>query len=133
MDSGPLVAEQVEAGARFLNEFQKYAPIQAAFWLKESDASNAHLCVASDRITDENFDLAYDEVARIRGQLQDPWLDLFSVRVLRDRHRPLVEAVLGLIRRFGGKTPIHLYGQILAGRSVDELYVYPSVIPAEVQ
>jgi hypothetical protein len=31
MDQGPLVTEQIEAGARFLGEFQKYLAIQTAF------------------------------------------------------------------------------------------------------
>jgi hypothetical protein len=40
MDQRPLVIDQVDAGARFLGEFQKYAPVQTAFWLKDSDYGN---------------------------------------------------------------------------------------------
>jgi hypothetical protein len=48
----------IEAGARFLPEFQKYAPIAAAFWLKDSDTGNWHLWIGSTKITDRNFDRA---------------------------------------------------------------------------
>ena len=72
MDHEPLVKEQIDAGARFLREFDKYAPVRVAFWLKESDRQYWHLYVASDEITDDNFDLAYGEVIRIAGELRSP-------------------------------------------------------------
>ena len=96
MDQGPLVSEQIEAGARFLREFQKYAPIQAAFWLKDSEEGAWYLYVASDQITDENFDMAYLEVARVAGRLQDPWFDPLRVKVL-GTHKPVAKAALDLI------------------------------------
>lgn len=40
MDQNSLVIDQFEAGARFLGEFQKYVPVKAAFWLKESAEGN---------------------------------------------------------------------------------------------
>ena len=72
MDHEPLVTEQIEAAAAFLREFDKYAPVRVAFWLKESDRQYWHLYVASDEITDDNFDLAYGEVIRIAGELRSP-------------------------------------------------------------
>jgi hypothetical protein len=132
MDPGPLVNEWIEAGARFLDEFRKYAAIQAAFWLRESDEGRWSLFVASDQINDTNFDLAYGEVGRIAEQLQDPAFDMFRVRLIRGRP-PVVKAVLDLIRRHGGKKPIRLYGTILGDRSIDELYVYPSPVAASLQ
>ena len=79
MDQGPLVTEQINAGARFLGAFQKYLPVQAAFWLKDSEEDAWSLYVASDQITDDNFDVAYGEVVQIAGALQDPWFDPFQV------------------------------------------------------
>ena len=87
MDPGPLVSHQIEAGARFLVEFERYVPIQAAFWFKDNEESTWWLYVASDQITDENFDLAYGEVVRIAGVLQDPWFDMFLVKVIGQDHR----------------------------------------------
>jgi hypothetical protein len=123
VDSGPLVNEQIEAGARFLGEFQRYAPIRAAFWLKDSDEGNWNLYVASDRITDKNFDRAYGEVGRITEQLQDPWLNPFQVKVLGADHR-LAKAALDVLQRFPKKAPIRLRGALLGGISTDETYLY---------
>ena len=62
----------IDAGARFLGEFEKYNPVQNAFWLKESDEGEWSLYVASDKITDDNFDVAYGEVLRIAGEFATP-------------------------------------------------------------
>jgi hypothetical protein len=131
MDTGPLVDEQLEAAARFLDKFRKYAPVQAAFWLKDSDEGLWYLYLASDQINDDNFDLAYREVGRIDRELQDPWFNVFRVKVL-GIEEPLAKAVLDQIRRYGSKRPIRLFGTTLGGRSVEELYVYPSPTPAGV-
>src|SRR5262249_13920507 len=103
MDQGPLVAEEIEAGARVLAEFQKSYPVQSAFWLKESDDGYWYHYVASERITDENFDRAYGEVVRIAMALQDPWLDTFKVKVI-GADDPLAKAALELRRRYPGQT-----------------------------
>jgi hypothetical protein len=60
-----LVDEQIEVGAQFLSEFCKYRPVQSAFWYKDSDEGEWYLYVASDQITDDNFDVAYEEVGRV--------------------------------------------------------------------
>ncbi len=132
MDPGPLVSTQIDAGARFLAEFQKYAPIQSAFWFKDCEENTWWLYVASDQITDENFDLAYREVVRIAGVLQDPWFDMFLVKVIREQHR-LTKAVAELQRRYPGSSPIHLYGKTVGMVTLDEVYVYPLPLAAPVQ
>jgi hypothetical protein len=132
MGPGPLVNEQTAAGARFLGEFRKYAPVQAAFWLKESDEDHWNLYVASDQITDDNFDLAYGEVGRIAARLQDPWLDPFQVKVIGADH-PLTVAALDALRRFHGKAPVRLHDTTFGGVSADDVYVYPSLAPVPVQ
>jgi hypothetical protein len=47
MNLDTLGREQVHAGARFLVEFQKYVPIQAAFWLIKGDETDYSLYIAS--------------------------------------------------------------------------------------
>jgi hypothetical protein len=37
MDPSPLVKEQIDAGEKFLAEFEKTIPITAAFWLRVQD------------------------------------------------------------------------------------------------
>lgn len=124
MDQGPLVSESINAGARFLGEFQKYAPVQAAFWLKESEEGAWYLYVASDQITDDNFDVAYGEVGRIAGQLRDPWFDLFQVKVI-GIDDPLARAMLEIQKKYPGRTRFRHDGCQLGNVSVDEIYLYP--------
>jgi hypothetical protein len=126
-----MVSEQIEAGARFLREFEKYAPVQSAFWLKDSEAGTWWLYVASDQITDDNFDLAYGEVVRITGVLRDPWFDVLQVKVLGQDHA-LAKAALELQQRYPSRTPIHLHGKTVGGVTLDEVHVYPSPLAAPV-
>jgi hypothetical protein len=132
MDQVPLVSEQIDAGTKFLGEFQKYLPIQAAFWLKETEEGDWSLYVASEQITDDNFDVAYGEVLRIAGQLRDPWFDPFQVKVI-GANDPLAQAALDIQRRFPGRMPTRFHRRIFGGVSVDEVYVYPSSIPVLTQ
>jgi hypothetical protein len=128
MDQIPLVTEQIDAGTRFLNEFQKYLPIQVAFWLKNAEEGDWNLYVASDQITEDDFDVAYGEVVRIAGQLRDPWFDLFQVKLIGATD-PLAQAALDLQRRFPGGMPTRFHGNTFGGLSVDEVYIYPSPVP----
>jgi hypothetical protein len=132
MDQAPLVIEQIDAGARFLGEFQKYLPVQAAFWLKETEEGDWSLYVASDQITDDNFDVGYGEVVRIAGQLRDPWFDPLQVKLIGVSD-PLARAALDLQRRYPGRVPARFHGKIFGGVSVDEVYLYPSPIPVLAQ
>jgi hypothetical protein len=124
MDQGPVVSAEIEAGARFLAEFQKYAPVQAAFWLKPSDEYGSYLYVASGQINDENLDVAYGEVARLWQQMQDPWFDPFRVKLIGADDR-LAKAAAEARRRYPGRRPIHLRGTTFGGVSADEVYIYP--------
>jgi hypothetical protein len=128
MDQGPLVSDQIEAGARFLGEFQKYVPVTVAFWLKESDEGEWYLYVASDQITDDNFDVAYGEVGRIAGQLRDPLFDPFQVKVL-GADDPLAKAALDIKGRHPGPVATRFHGRVFGGLPVEEVYIYPSPIP----
>jgi hypothetical protein len=124
-----LVDEQINAGAKFLGEFHKYLPVQSAFWLKESDEGERNLYVVSDQITDDNFDVAYGEVLRIAGAIRDSWFDPFQVMLL-SADDPLAKAAREVQQRYPGRTPIRLYGKMFGGVSAEELYLYPSPVPA---
>jgi hypothetical protein len=126
-----LVKEQIDAGARFLREFDKYAPVRVAFWLRKSDRRFGHLYVVSDQITAENFDFAYGEVVRLTGQMPDPYFDLFRVKVL-GTDDPLAKAALDARHRYPGTVPIHWRDLYFGGVSADELYIYPLPIAAPV-
>lgn len=131
MDQGPLVNEEIAATDRFLAEFNKSYPVQVAFWFKDSDTGNWFLYVVSEQITDENFDVAYGEVGRIDGERRDPWFDCLRVKVL-GRDEPLAKAVTELRHRYPSDKPARFFSQTVGGMEADEIYVYPSPLPAAV-
>jgi hypothetical protein len=130
MDQGPLVIEQIDAGATFLGEFGKRAAIAAAFWLKASEEDLWYLYVASDEFNAKNLDVAYGEVLRIAGQMQNPYFDPFQVKLIKRSH-PLAKAALEMLQRFPGRMATRLHRRNFGGMSADEVYIYP--IPVTVQ
>jgi hypothetical protein len=131
MDQGPLVIEEIDAGAELAREFDQYQPIKAAFWLKASDEEQRYLYLASDGIDDTNFDVAYGEVLRLANKIHSPYLDPFRVKLIGDRD-PLAQAAIGISNRFPGPIATRFGGKSFGGLSVDDVYVYPSPLPAGV-
>lgn len=124
MDPGPLVTQQIDAAARFVHEFAKYTPVQAAFWLKATEDNQWFLYVAGDQINDANFDAAYGEVLRITSKTPDPWLDPFQIKVI-GTDDPLAKDVIEMQKKYPGPLPTRYHGRQLGGLSIDEAYVYP--------
>lgn len=124
MDKRPLVREQIDAGATFLREFEKYAPVDVAFWYRGDDDSSPRLWVASHEINDENFDLAYGEVVRIAATMRNPNFEGADVKVVNADER-LAKASLELMQRYGGKIPAHYHSRAVGGITVGEIYIYP--------
>lgn len=136
MGQNVLVSQQLDAGARFLREFDKYAPVRAAYWVKLSDENQWYLTVASDQFNDDqfdddnddNFDDGYGEVARIVSTQPDPWLDPFQIKVVGSENR-LAQAVLEVMKKYPATKPFPYNGDYLGGASLDGLYIYPVPIP----
>ena len=131
MDQSPLVNEQIEAGIQFLREFERYAPIESAFWLAAEDAGRCYLYVVSDQINDKNFDRAYGEIGNLTQKMHDPHLGMFDVKLVWGDDR-LVKAAAELRRRYPNAKAIHYRNKNFGGRPVDELYLYPPLTPAPV-
>jgi hypothetical protein len=129
MDQGPLVIEEIDAGADLAREFDRYKPVKAAFWLKASDEEQRYLYLASDGIDDTNFDVAYGEILRLVNQLQSPHLDPFRVKVISGRD-PLARAATEINERFPARIPTRFGGRLFGGISVDDVYIYPPLVPA---
>ncbi len=122
MDQGSLVKEQIVTGTRFLREFGRYAPVVVAFWLKDSESGRWALYVASDRVNDTNFDVAYGEVLRIAGEMKDPNFDPFQVRLLR-MGDPMVKAALAAYEKRPPKIPFTFRVADFGGIGADEVYL----------
>ena len=131
MDQGPLVMQEIDAGAALVREFDKYAPVQVAFWLKASDREYRYLYIASERIDDTNIDVAYGEVLRLANQLQSAYLDPFRVKLV-SAEDPLAKAAVQINKHFSSRTATRFGGRSFGGISVDDVYIYPSPLPAAV-
>lgn len=129
MDKSPLVTEQIDAGSWLIREFNRKIPVQAAFWLRERDSDEWFLYLASDQINDSNFDVAYGEVLRIVGPLQNLWIDPFQVKVI-GIDDPLARAALDVARKYPARTPTRYHGRQFGGLSTDEVYIYSLPLPA---
>jgi len=124
MDQEPLVIEQIDAGRKFIDEFEKYRPVRAAFWLKASEDSGWYLYVASDQITDENVRVAYGDARRASRNIQDPNFDLFRVNVI-GIDDPLAKAALAVYRQFPGRVPTRVRASQFGPLGSEGVYLYP--------
>ncbi len=121
--------EQIDAGRKFIDEFDKHIPVRAAFWLKVNEDSGWYLYVASDQITDENIDVVYGEVAKVFRMIDDPNLDVFQIKLI-GTDDPFARAALGLCERSKARVPIHIRGRSFGGMGVEGAYVYPPPVAA---
>lgn len=129
MDQGPLVIQEIDAGEELVRAFDKYEPVKAAFWVKASDEEHRYLYIASDGINDTNFDVAYGEVLRLASKMQSPYLDPFRVKLI-SAEDPLAKAAVALNERYPGPARTRFGGKSFGGISVDDVYIYPSPLPA---
>ena len=129
MDHGPLVIEEIDAGAELARQFHGYEPLKAVFWAKAANETLRYLYIASDRIDDSNFDAAYGEVLRLADKLRSPYLDPFRVKLI-NAETPLAKAVAEIQGRFPGHMATRLGERSFGGISVDDAYIYPNPLPA---
>ena len=114
--------EQIVAGSKFLREFDRYAPVVVAFWLKDSENGQWTLYVASDRVNDSNYDVAYGEIIRIAGEMKDPNFDPFQVRLLR-MNDPMVKAALAAYSGRPPKIPFTIRAANFGGVGAEGVYL----------
>lgn len=122
--------EQKDAGEEFLRRFAAYAPIDAAFWLKETDIDDWYLYIVSSEITNENIDVAYGEVLRLLRPNQDPWLDPFRVKLI-DPEKELAKRVLEVKSRYSGSMATYYNASSIAGILIDACFIYQDIAADE--
>jgi hypothetical protein len=121
VDQGSLVKEQIAAGNRFLREFDRYAPVVVAFWLKDSESGRWSLYVASNGVNDANYDIAFGEVIRIAGEMKDRDFDPFQVRLLQ-MGDPMVKAAIAAYSDRPPKIPFVIHVASFGGIAAEEVY-----------
>ena len=123
MDQIPLVTELVDAGKRFVEEFDKTFPIAVAFWLKDRDESSWNLHIASRQINDADRQKAFGEIVRVTTQMKDPYVGLMDIRLQKMDDR-IVQFALDIQRRRPGLTMVFDVPSYY-GVEVEGMYLYP--------
>lgn len=131
MGSGSLVTEEIVAGEQFVRAFDKYKPVRAAFWLKESDDPHRYLYVTSDEIDIADVYAAYSEAVRLASQMETPFFDAFRIKIV-PTSRSLAREAAELLDRFPSAMARRLGGQRFGDLFVDDVYLYPPLHPAAV-
>ena len=126
MDQDSLVNDEIGAGARFIEKFNQYAKLQAAFWVKESDTGNWFLYLVSDQINDSNFDRAYGEVIRLIRSEPEGCLNPMEIKVA-GVDDVVARAVLKLQQGIPRTSAKRLRSYHLGDLAVDEVYLYPAI------
>lgn len=129
MGQGSMVSEETDAGAELVRRLDKSTPVKAAFWVKDSEDAYWYLYIASDQIDDKNIDVAYGEVLRLAGQMANPYLDPFQVKLI-PASDPLAQAALNIHRRYPGNTATRFGGKNFGGLGVEGVYIYPASVTA---
>ena len=116
--------EEVDAGTEFLERLHAYRPVKAACWLRVAEDEERYLYVALGGLTEENSDVAYDEVLRITGEMNGHYIDPFRVKLIPPTDR-VADATIDIYKRFPGRIPTRFNGRVFAGMAVAEAYIYP--------
>jgi hypothetical protein len=129
MGQESLVIEEIDAGEELVRRLDKFTPVTAAFWVNDSEGGRWYLYIASDQIDDKNLDVAYGEVLRLAGQMGNPYLDPFQVKLIPSSD-PLAQAALHIHRRYPGLMATRFGGQNFGGLGVEGVYIYPASVTA---
>lgn len=133
MDQGPLVSDEIDAGAELVREFDKsiHGPVEVAFWLKSAESDYRYLYIASKHVHERNLWSAYAEIVKLIYRKRSPFLDPFRVKLL-NANDTLARAAIEVNENFPAPIGTRLGGIMFGGRYVDDVYIYPSPLPAEV-
>lgn len=123
MDQEPLVNEQIEMGARFLDRLQERIPVLAAFWMRRLDENRCRLCFvcpASDR---EGEIQNNEQIAHVIRTMPEPKP---SGEVML--YRPDEDVAVDVLAR-KKPYPVRIRGSAarLGNTDLEEAYIYPSL------
>jgi hypothetical protein len=129
MDKGPLVREEIDAGAKLVRALAPSWPVAVAFWLKASDDEFRYLYLASERINEagslEGYRIVLQRLRELQATDPDFEFDPFRIKVV-ETDEPLAKAAIDMNTRFPpGRHGTRLSGQRFGDRFIDDVYIYP--------
>jgi len=131
MDQGTLVREKLDAGKAFVDELAKSMTVKVAFWLKLEADSQWYLYVASEQVSDATIREAYKEVLRVAGELNDPDLDPFEVKLIEVDDPFAVAAWEIMQRKLSRRATIALHrDRQFGGVIIQGAYLYSTPVAA---
>lgn len=121
----PLVTENIEAGAQFIQAFHKLMPVKIAFWLKASGEDEPwELYIASESIDAAELGKGYRQVSRLIRDMRTIWLEPYRVKLISGDD-PLALAFMDMQQQVPGSLPTRLSGGRFADLTVDDVFIYP--------
>ena len=129
MDQGPLVMDEIEAGAKLIRKLDDFAPIKVAFWLRRDEEDERRLYIASDQFSSANRPDAYGEVQRILQEMPLIFLDPSQVSLLAGDNR-LAIAAKQMSDQYPDRRGLRLRSIPFAERYIADGYIYPSPMTA---
>ena len=119
-----LVNEQIDAAGELVEQFDKFMPVIAAFWVKAADERSWSLYIAAQRVKQEGVARGNREIVRICQSINSPYLDLFQVKLVSADH-PLARGVLDIHRRYPASFPFVMARPRSAGSaSTERTYIH---------
>lgn len=129
MDPGPLVTEQIEAGAKLAAEFDRAVPLRAAFWLKQGDGGEWYFYLVTDDLDEATADDAYTVIHGLLGRGPYLWLEPLQIKIVA-ADSPVARGVIELQNRPGTMLPLRLRTRMVGNVYAEDGYVYPLAVPA---
>jgi hypothetical protein len=128
MDTASLVEKQIDDGRQLIDLLAaKGFEVNAACWLKTGDEGRWFLYIVSRAVDEKGPTPAYGEVARAFQSIPDSWVSMFQVKLI-GATSPIAKDVLAIRERHSGMIPPHYRSSLIGGMSVDDIYIYPSVV-----
>jgi hypothetical protein len=124
MDSEPLVNDQLEAGATFIDLLRQHYPVEAAFWLKATAEDRWRFYVASAEWDKEVPQEAIVTAFQLIRAMPLPKLDWWPLRLIA-ANDPLAQSAATYCRLHPSQKPRYERNFWLGRIYADEAYLYP--------
>jgi hypothetical protein len=121
-----LVNEQIEAGWKFVEDFNDYVPVSAAFWINPAETEWWDLYIASDQFDEQSITDGYREVWQRLGGKRTQWLDLSGIRLVSSS-QPLAREIIRIRDHYSVQTPMRYPESMIGGIFIGGACIYPSL------
>jgi hypothetical protein len=119
-----LTDAMIRGGASLTSKLDESGfPVLGAFWLFDPEENHWKLMIVSPEVTTSGPKDSYEAISGALGALQHHFTDLQFITVVAPNY-PLVRALATAVRTGRAIEGIRFSRQALAGRFIDDLYLY---------